>query len=211
MEHIHQWVINNIPKNGIIVEAGMFNGEDTEKFAYHVSEGKVYGFEPVKQIFDYTFNRLRHLPNLEMYNYGLSDKSGDFEMFFSDRFGQIWCSSSLRAPKEHLNNNPEITFKEKVDVKCVNLDNWIDIKNIERIDLLWLDIQGSEPDVLMASPKILEKTKYLYSEVSVVENYAGQIVYADYKKFLEEKGFEVVEEGLYWADGGNVLFCNKNI
>ena len=211
MEKIHEWIVANIPRNGIVIEAGVCFGEDTERFSHHLSDGKVYGFEPIQHIFDVAYRRVGLRQNVELYNLGLSDKEGDFDMFYSDRFGQAWGSSSLRAPKEHLNFNPEITFKQKLPVKCINLDSWADSKGIDRVDLLWLDLQGSEPDVLLASPRILSKTKYLYSEVSVVENYDGQTVYSEYKDFLSKHGFKVVEEGLYWADGGNVLFENTNL
>jgi hypothetical protein len=82
------------------------------------------------------------------------------------------------------------------------------MNNIESVDLLWLDLQGVEPDVLMASNQ-LQKVKYIYSEVSVLENYENQILYEDFKKFMIDNGYKVHFEDIRWEDGGNVLFKNR--
>ena len=83
------------------------------------------------------------------------------------------------------------------------------MNEITSINLLWLDLQGVEPDVLMASTN-LSKIEFIYSEVSVLENYENQILYKDYKNFMIENGFTVHFEDIRWEDGGNVLFKNKS-
>jgi FkbM family methyltransferase len=211
MNNIWQWIGNNVDKNGVVIEAGVCTGEDTLRFSHHLSGGKVYGFEPIKYFFDIAYSINKSRPNVELYHMALSDTTGVSEMWFADRFGQPWGSGSLRNPKEHLRTNPEISFKHKEIVTCINLDEWVKSKKIDYIEMMWLDMQGSEPDVLKASTDVLKITKYLYSEVSTVENYEGQTTYEDFKSFLSSHGFEVVEEGLYWADGGNTLFKNKNL
>ena len=76
---------------------------------------------------------------------------------------------------------------------------------------MWLDIQGSEPVVLAASPKTLTNTRYLYSEVSLIETYDGVMMYPEFKVFLEKNDFEMVFEDLPWKDMGNVLYRNKKL
>ena len=117
-------------------------------------------------------------------------------------------SSSLLRPKLHLEIHPGITFNSKESVETIKLDSFLSMNNIESVDLLWLDLQGVEPDVLMASNQ-LQKVKYIYSEVSVLENYENQILYEDFKKFMLDNGYKVHFEDIRWEDGGNVLFKNR--
>ena len=63
--------------------------------------------------------------------------------------------------------------------------------------------------VLKSSLETLKKTKYIYTEVNLIEQYKNILLWNDFKKFLNENNFEVIHEGLYWADGGNVLLRNK--
>lgn len=210
MKDIHSWVRSNIKSDGIIIEAGACDGQDTVFFSNLLSSGKVYSFEPIAQLYNKAAQKLRGRTNVELHNKALSDTTAIRKMFVSDRFGADWGSSSFLSPKEHLQTNPEITFKSETDVESVLLDEFIASKDINHIDLMWLDMQGYEPVVLQCSPKALAMTRFLYTEVSLVENYEGLVKYPDYKKFLEDNNFEVIEEGLYWADGGNVLFKNNS-
>ena len=73
---------------------------------------------------------------------------------------------------------------------------------------MWLDVQGSEYDIIKSSPKIISNTKYLYCEVSLMEMYGGTILYDKFKDNMEQIGFDVVFEELPWEDMGNVLFEN---
>ena len=81
-------------------------------------------------------------------------------------------------------------------------------QNINKVDLLWLDLQGKEPDVLLSSEKI-NLVKYIYTEVSIVSNYKNQKLYPQLKEYLTDNNFKVIFEDIRWEDGGNVLFKNK--
>ena len=208
---IYEWIINNLNRDGVVVEAGMCNGQDTEFLCKHCLHGKVYGFEPVASIFEQARIRVGHYLNVVLSQKGLDATTGSKTMFFSDRFGSDWGSSSILKPKDHLGFHPEITFNKSIQIETVNLDEWSSQNSINKIDLMWLDIQGSEPVVLAASPKTLTNTLYLYSEVSLIETYDGVMMYPEFKVFLEKNDFEMVFEDLPWKDMGNVLYRNKKL
>jgi hypothetical protein len=89
----------------------------------------------------------------------------------------------------------------------VSLDDWARENEIAKVDLLWLDLQGLEFDVLSASSLVLPTVKVIYTEVSLKEMYEGARLYPEYRRWLEDQGFEVVAEDLRWADMGNVLLA----
>lgn len=208
---IYDWIFTNLKRDGVVVEAGVYNGQDTALFCQYFSEGMVYGFEPVRNAYKEAVSRTQHFSNVEIQNKALSDISGKAKMHYSDRFSDLWGSSSLLKPKDHLWFHPEITFNEEIEVETVNLDDWLENKQLEKVDLMWLDLQGSESVVLSAAPKTLSVTKYLYCEVSLIETYENVMKYPDFKHFLVSNGFEPVFEDLPWKDMGNVLFKNTKI
>ena len=116
-----------------------------------------------KLAFDYkSDNSIIYIPNLESTYYG---------------------ASSLLLPDEVLNQHPDIDFSKKENIQTITLDEFLLNQNINKIDLLWFDLQGKEPDVLFASKKI-HLINYIYTEVSVVSNYKNQKLYPELKKFL---------------------------
>lgn len=211
MLNIKGWIQANLPKDGVVVEAGTADGNDTVWFANHFSEGKVYGFEPYENYYTMTRAKTAQYPNVEIAPYALDAHTGKRQFYLSDMNGGDWGSSSLLKPKEHLDVHPAITFKNVAEVQTINLDEWFQTKDIDIVTLLWLDIQGSEPDVLMNSPTILKRTKYVYTEVSLIETYEHVVLWSEFRKFLETSGFEVIGEELPWVDMGNILLRNTNI
>ena len=207
---IQKWVIDNLPRNGTVIEAGTYEGSDTLFFSHYFNDGKVYGFEPVKSLYNQTMQKVGNRPNVQVFNMALSDTTGTSKIFVSDINGEVSASSSLMKPKDHLWYHPTITFKTEEDVNTINFDEWLSTRpEIGIIDLLWLDLQGSEPQVLRASPNIMNKTRYLLTEVSNIETYEGVEKYEDFKTYLSGIGFEVMSEEM-WPDMGNVLLKNNN-
>jgi len=208
---IKTWVTSNLKTSSIVVEAGTSYGCDTRFFSDYLSNGKVYGFEPIPELYRLASQRTNGQPNVELSNKALSSHTGVGTIYVSDRFGEPAESSSLLKPKNHLTIHPEITFKKSIKIETINLDDWFNSKNIAMIDLMWLDLQGYEPIVLQHAPVTLSKTRYLYTEVSLVETYDGVLQYPEFKAFLLNNDFEIVFESLPYADMGDVLFKNKTL
>ena len=210
MNIIHKWILENLSQTPTIIEAGMCDGLDTEFFAKSYPDGKIYGFEPIPELFQQSLNRNKNYSNVNLEQLALGEKSEDVKFFVSDRFGEKWGSSSMLKPKKHIDVHKDITFNTELNLKVVNLDEWCVGNKINSIELMWLDLQGFEPIVIKSSPNIISKTKFIYSEVSLIETYENVTLYKDFKKYMESMNFRVVFEDLPWEDMGNVLFKNIN-
>jgi FkbM family methyltransferase len=186
-------------ENPIIFELGANNGSDTINFS-KILNSKVYAFECDPR------NKLEHLPSnvVKTYN-AISDKDGVEILTMSGTYnGKKWTeSSSIKQPKNHLKRYPTCTFDKKIKVPCISLDTFCNKNNIEHIDFVWADLQGAEENMIKGGIEILQKTRFLYTEFSDNELYAGQITLNQILELLPD--FEVV--GIY---GENVLLKNKN-
>jgi len=60
-----------------------------------------------------------------------------------------------------------------VEVQCWRLDDFCAANEVDRIDFLWMDVQGAERLVFDGAPKMLEKTRLLWTE------YDGGTLYKD--------------------------------
>ena len=205
---IHNFILKNLSNESIIIEAGAADGNDTVFFGKNFPNSKIYSLEPMSSLYNITFKKIQKFNNINLFKLAFSHTDGRMELNLAENQNQPWGSSSLLKPKLHLEIHPGITFNSKESVETIKFDSFLSMNNIESVDLLWLDLQGVEPDVLMASNQ-LRKVKYIYSEVSVLENYENQILYEDFKKFMITSGYKVHFEDIRWEDGGNVLFKNR--
>ncbi len=209
MNNIHKWILENLSQTPTIVEAGVCDGLDTEFFARSFPKGKIYGFEPIPELFNQSLSLTKGYSNVFLNQLALGELTENKKIYVSDRFGKKWGSSSILKPKDHLTFHKEITFNSELEVKTVNLDDWCQDNGIDKVDLMWLDLQGMEPLVIKSSPKIISNTTYIYSEVSLTETYENVIIYDKFKEYMLDIGFDIVFEDLPWQDSGNVLFQKK--
>jgi FkbM family methyltransferase len=202
-----KFIARFLPADPVILEAGAHIGTDTLKMAKYWPHSIIHAFEPVPAVLEELVGRIASFTNVFCYPLALSNTSGETKLFVSG--GESNGSSSLLPPKEHLNIHPSVSFDEKISVKTITMDDWARVNNIQKVDFLWLDLQGVELKVLKSGTELLKSVKVIYTEVSLVENYEGGELYSDLRKWLEFKGFRVVREELPWVDMGNVLFVRN--
>jgi FkbM family methyltransferase len=196
-----------LPKNPIIVDCGAHDGTDSVSLC-KMLKGRVHSFEPVDEVYNRLKTNTANYKAISTYKLALSNENGLAEFYVSE--GESDGSSSLLPPLQHLIDHPRTLFNRKIVVETKTLDTWAEEQKIENIDLLWLDMQGSEMNMLKASHKILRTVKMIHTEVSTKDTYKGVAQYAEYRAFLEHKGFKVLHEAIPegW-DMGNVLFIRK--
>ena len=201
-----KFFVQFLPANPVILEAGAHKGKDTVEMARLWPAGTIHAFEPVPSLFKKLENKTRNFKNVHCYQLALGNKEGTEIMYLSS--GASDGSSSLLPPKDHLNIFPTVYFDEKLPVTTITLDGWAESNNIQKIDFMWLDLQGMELNVLKSGINILQTVTAIYTEVSSIEAYKDQTLYIDLKEWLASNGFsverEVVEKG-----GGNVLFIRR--
>jgi FkbM family methyltransferase len=191
-------------KSPIVLEAGAHNGTDTVRLSARFRSGTIHAFEPVPRLYAHLKAKADRLPNVYCYNLALGANNGDVTLYLSD--GASDASSSLLPPKEHLTFHPKVKFESQISVPCTTLDEWATAHNVHRIDFAWLDLQGLEPEMLRASPKILGTMRAIYTEINLIELYQGGILYNEFRDWLKSQGFIVRVEDMCWEDAGNVFF-----
>lgn len=201
-----------IGKNPIIIEIGAHVGSDTVEMAVMWPKSTIYAFEPIDHVFKRLQFKTKNFKNIEIIQAAITDVqgSGKAEMHVSPNSD---CSSSLLKPKDHLVYCPEVVFSEKtVSINTLVLKDWLKKKNIESVDLIWMDVQGMELNILKSLEESIRFVKFIYAEVSLKEFYEGSGSYDEIKSYLGGCGFELVADDL--ADGeimGNALFKNISI
>ena len=91
-------------------------------------------------------------------------------------------------------------------VDCVILDDWCRKNGIDKIDFMWLDLEGMELQVLKSSPKILKTVSVIYTETNFYPFRIGMTQYAALRTFLEQSGFRLLSHWYHEGLQGNAIF-----
>jgi FkbM family methyltransferase len=166
-----------------VIEIGANDGESTTEILKLFPESKVFAFEPDQRAikeFKKRFSRNNRVELHEILVTEAMDKQ-QIDFFPSDRnsFGKsskiTWhYSGSYLQPHVHLVRHPTINFSRTIKVDRTTLNQWDDTKNIDLINLIWMDTQGAEYNILTGASQVLNKTLYIFMEYSIFELYKGQ-------------------------------------
>lgn len=188
-----------LPKNPVILEAGAHIGVDSVEMALMWPGSTIHAFEPVPSLYDKLVNNTYKFSNIRCYQLALSNVAGRAPFYVSGGGGD--ASSSLLKPKDHLLQHPQITFDTVIEVPTLTLDDWADQNGVDRIDFMWLDMQGHELAMLKAAPRILKTVSVIFLEVSREELYFGTSLFNEVHPWLMSQGFqyicEIYENALY--------------
>jgi FkbM family methyltransferase len=133
-------IIRRLPRNAVCVDVGVNEGQLFSFMVKHCDGGYVYGFEPISHL--YTFlDRKFSSEKVTLYPYVLSDEEGDVSFFyFPGRTGVSGMSRRLSLfPEQKV---------EEVRTASRMLDRLL---NLPRIDLIKIDVEGSELKVLQGA------------------------------------------------------------
>ncbi len=169
----------------MIFDVGANQGQFSSFFLNNcsISDFTVHAFEPslkTFEIFKKNINDPRIIPN----NFGLGKENGEFELF-SNEIGSGLASLTKRK-LDHFN----ITFNLSEKIKIQTLDFYCEEKQINKIDLLKIDVEGHELDVLSGGSKILNSTSMISFEFGGC-NIDTRTYFQDFYYFFKDRNFRI--------------------
>jgi len=190
-----------------IVDAGAFIGQKTLVLAGLFPDAKIFSFEPNPGTFCKLKLRYAANPNVVCIQAALGSQTSRRE-FFLNKVPQ--ASSLLRRPvtgKRYY--QADSTHEGRIEVDSWTLDQWI-TENARslRIELLKLDVQGSELEVLQGASVTLKNDLLLvWTEIEFVELYENAANYLEVASFMKEFGFDLFQlYDLVMADDGQLVY-----
>ena len=203
-----------VPKNPVILEAGAHLGEDSERLVHFFNPARLYAFEPVPELFEVLKKRTLSLGPVKCFPYALAEKSGTASLHVSSGYHEVSgrsCvpadgSSSLLRPTGHFELCPNVDFDKQIEVPVTTIDEFAKQQELNRIDFMWLDLQGMELKTLQGAQTVLKTDSSVYLEASTKELYESAPRYADIERWMKSKGFVPKYVAIPKDGHGNALF-----
>lgn len=173
-----------------IFDVGANRGDTAIKYSTLFDQAKVYAFEPFPETFEKLLNNIKDYEKIVPGQYAIADKKGQAVLF--SNFNED-TNSLLPSDKIGLSSDQQVKNKSSITVQTETIDSFCRNNNIQQIDILKMDIQGSELAALKGAVDLLEKRKIklIYTETYFKQQYLGQPLFHDISSFLYSYGYVI--------------------
>ena len=210
----HQLLKKTLINPKIIIEIGAHNGKDTKMLYENFPNANIHSFEANKKIYDKYLTTLIN-DKVKILNKAVCEINGKKTFYVTNNLlGDGGASSLLQSTDSYLKTY--IKREDTVEVDAIRLEDYMIENNIEKVDLMWMDIEGYEYYVLKDSKNILKNFKYIYLEVNFQEFRKNTVLFDKLHKFMIDNNFSIKykeSQGTkIWGKWqGNVLYKNNTM
>jgi len=188
-----------------IVIVGANEGGEILRLRRAYPRSRFLCFEPSPQWYKKLTENFREVDFVEARELALSNSTGTATFHELPLAG----NGSLLPPNpdrwsafNKIDKNEVTSF----EVRVSTLDK--EAAGLDKIDLLWIDVQGAEGDVLKSGPNALHRTSAVFLEVALIDSpYEGTLFFPDLNTLLTDFGFFCVGLGIDgWNYSGNAFW-----
>jgi FkbM family methyltransferase len=176
-----------------IFDVGAAGGEMIDRYRGAFPRATIHAFEPFPESFRLLVSRYGADKLVKLNEAAVIDAEGQMTM----------NANALPATNSLLSTDPRgdglwgdrlLETHSTVQVPTITLDGYCRSNGIDSIDILKLDVQGSELKALHGARSMLEggRVKLIYMEVILAPSYIGQPNFEDYLGFFRGLGYTML-------------------
>lgn len=174
-------------RSAVVVDIGANEGAFTAGVLAVAPEAEIIAAEPGPAPRARMQARLGTLPNVEILDVAVAAVSGTATL----HLGTHDHNSSLLEPRPQMMTtiDPGWAPAGELKVRTVTLDEMVGER---RVDVLKIDVQGSELDVLEGGPATLAQARAVILEMNFFSQYEGDATFSTLHAEMDRRGFSLV-------------------
>lgn len=180
-----------------IFDIGAHVGQTAQHYRKLFKDAKIISFEPFPDSYSKLVQVSQSLDRVETHNLAVDERSGDKSFYSTSFSAQNSLLKLTEAVGEYYNYQSDLTAVKPIQVKTTSLDDFCKSRDIQKIQICKMDVQGAELLALKGAVDLLanKAIDLLYLEVCFSKYYQDQALFYQIYDFLA--GYNYSLFGLY--------------
>lgn len=197
-----------------IFDIGSCHALESVEFSKIYKNAKIFTFEPNPNSYNICVKNTQDISSIRVINKAINSYDGvcNFYPMDKEKTETTWWDGNQGASSLYLANGKypyEKYIQYKIEVPCIKLETFCVQENIDKVDVIWMDLQGAELIALKSMGDFLDRVEIIHTELEINPMYEGQCLFEETHDFLLERGFSF-EWGNTNADfGSDFIFVRK--
>ena len=199
----------------VIFDVGACHALESVELSKKYPNAKVYTFEANPVSYDVCLENTEGYDSITVINEAVNDYDGICKFYPMDKEKTIttWEDGNQGASSLYRANG-QYDFIEKyvqyeIEVPCTRLDTFCEKNGIDKIDIIWMDLQGAELKALQSLGPLLDTVQIIHTELEMNPMYEGQCLFNDVNEYLTNNGFDLEYGDTNVQFGSNFIFTNQ--
>jgi FkbM family methyltransferase len=187
-DYLYEGFTRLIDKRSIhtIIECGSRDGLDTIALEEFFNPDVIYSFECNPESIPVCLGNIEGHEKILFSNMAVTNIDGRVKFYPTD----MRKSPDKNIGASSLFRHTRGLVQKEIEVEAVRLDTFMQLQNINHIDLLCMDIQGAEPLAIEGLGERIKDVAYIITEVCDKIFYEGEVPFQQFNDTLEKLGFE---------------------
>lgn len=180
-----------------VFDIGSRDGLQSIEFLKYYPNAEIYAFECNPKTIPICKKNIEKYSNIRLIDKCVFNYNGTINFYpTNDKTITTWpdfnpgASSVFKANGKY--DHIEKYVQDKITVDCMRLDTWMANKKIKKVDLIWMDLQGSELQALEGLGNYIDDVQIIHTEVEINPMYDNQSLFPEIDKFLKLKKFKLI-------------------
>lgn len=185
----------------VIFDIGACNFYDSINFKSQYPNAQVYAVEADPTNY-FTHREQAELYGVKTYNFAMSDETG-VTTFFPSLYETIkrvdWrYAGSIVKPLLKPNSNEAINHTviydtEGIEIPTKRFDEFCEEINVDKVDLLFIDVEGAEYKVMKSLGSIRPKLIFAETAHYITKSFDNEINLQEFDELMYSLGYQIIE------------------
>jgi FkbM family methyltransferase len=171
-----------------IIECGSRDCLDTLSLLEYYNPSLIFAFECNPESIVTCKENIQGIKNIYLIEKAVYNKDQVITFYATDMERSIDKNIGASSLLKHRDNEREF-FQKEIQVEAIRLDTFMSTYNVKKVDLLCMDLQGTELLALQGLGKRLKDIHFIISEVLFQSYYHNDYLYKEVKNKLSKNRF----------------------